>query len=479
VPELDEKYVRRRTAGEGTAPHRAARSTGAAALAQPGKPAPVATRNRPNLTAAPAPVKPLADFQDANPLRRFALFAGLGLVFINFGTVSELLAYVLHINTYLLYVVGPPTIVGVLVTGGIGRTLRGRAAWYWLGFYSLMILATPFSSWPGGSASRVLDYARYSLPLLFVVGGLALTWDEVRKYFNVLAAAAVVTVLASRLFAASDDNGRLTLDSSGSIGNSNDLASHLVIVLPFLLFIVMDPKRKLLLKASLLGVIGYGIWVILGTASRGGLIALVVVFVFMVLRASASQRIVVLVCGIVLAMAVPVLLPAATLARLASLFGGQHEEAQESEDSRSYLFRQSVIFTLQHPLFGVGPEQFSNFEGKTRTAQGQIGEWHATHCAFTQVSSECGIPAAILFLLGIGSAGMTVNRIWRRARQQGFPEISRACLCYMTALVGYLATITFLANAYRFYLPAMIGLAIIIGTAGTRYMDENPRASVS
>jgi hypothetical protein len=43
----------------------------------------------------------------------------------------------------------------------------------------------------------------------------------------------------------------------------------------------------------------------------------------------------------------------------------------------------------------------------------------------------------------------------------------------MAGFLGFLTTITFLANAYRFYLPAMIGLAIAISTAGKRFMDEN------
>jgi O-antigen ligase len=461
VPELDAENARRNAAVQKATAPRSARVT------------PALVKPRPVYGVPAGMAGPLGNFQDANPLRRFTLFAGLGLVFTMFGVLSELLSYVLHVNTYVLYLFGPATIVGVMVTGGIGRTLQHRAAWYWLGFFVLMVLATPFSTWVGGSAAKVMDYARYSFPMLFVAGGVALTWDEVRKYFYVIGGAGLATALASRLFAASDEQGRLVLSSSGTIGKSNDLASHLVIVLPFLAFIATDPKRKALVRFPLLAVIAYGAWVILGTASRGGLIALGVVFLFVLWRASATQRLVVLIAGLVLAITVPLMLPGSIRARLGSLFGGQHEEAQESEESRSYLFTQSLIYTVQHPLFGVGPDQFSNFEGKTSMAQGEHGEWHATHCAFTQVSSECGIPAMICFLLGIGSACLTVNRTWKRARKQRFPEISRACFCYLTAFVGYLVTITFLANAYRFYLPAMIGLAIAISRAGNRYMDEN------
>ena len=38
-------------------------------------------------------------------------------------------------------------------------------------------------------------------------------------------------------------------------------------------------------------------------------------------------------------------------------------------------------------------------------------------------------------------------------------------------MVGFLVAITFLANAYRFYLPAMIGLAISMSFVARRHMS--------
>ncbi len=104
---------------------------------------------------------------------------------------------------------------------------------------------------------------------------------------------------------------------------------------------------------------------------------------------------------------------------------------------RSYLLKQSVVYTWQHPIFGVGLGQFSNFEGKSSLAEGKIGIWHETHNAFTQVSSECGIPASIFFVLGICSALFSVNRIYRRARREGDTEIANASFCYLLSMVGF------------------------------------------
>jgi len=189
-------------------------------------------------------------------------------------------------------------------------------------------------------------------------------------------------------------------------------------------------------------------------------------------RATPAQRILGVGTAVILGITVPLLLPGAAIDRLNSLFGKQHVEASESEDLRATLFRTSLRYTRESPVFGVGPDQFANYEGDESRREGQYGSWHATHCSWTQVSAECGIPALIFFVAGLGSAILMVNRTWREARQKGFTEIANACLCYSLGMVGFLVAISFLANAYRFYFPVMIGLAICMRFAAVRHMAQ-------
>ncbi len=441
----------------------------------------------PTTHAAPAPprlqalakraVPLMQDSEHSNPLRKIAFYFGLGLFFVQFAVLPELIYYITGANTYLLYFVFPPAVIGAVITGGFRRTLRFRASWLWVAFFAWMVLATPFSYWKGGSTARVYDYGRLELPLLLVMGGLATNWKEIRAIFYTIASAAFISVLSARLFTHIDDGGRVSLQSSGSIGNSNDLAAHLLLVLPFLLFIVIDRKKLGVVRYFLLLPIAYGIWVIIGTASRGALIALVTMFLFMLWWATPVQRVLGLVAGVVLAGSMLMLLPGSVLNRLGTLIGQEHSEADESSESRSYLFRTSIKYTLQHPLFGVGPDQFSNYEGNEKVNNGEVGNWHATHCSWTQVSSECGIPAFLFFTLGIGSALLLVNKTWRQARKEGYTEIANACFCYLMAMVGFLVAITFLANAYRFYFPAMIGLAISMRVVAVKQMSARPEQS--
>lgn len=443
-----------------------AKASGAAAvLAPPPVQAPVPPRTDPNKT----------DPYKGEEVSKLVFCFALAALFVRFGVLPEVIAYVTGVNTYLLYVTALPAIVAILLSGGLRRVLRQRAPYFWLAFFGWMVLAVPFSFWPGGSAHLVLDYVRTNLPFLLIAGGMAVRWGQIRAVFYTLAAAAVLNLLTSQYFM-DTTNGRISLTASGTIGNSNDLAAHLLLVLPFLLFVTLDPKRSLFVRIPLMLGIIYGLRVILGTGSRGALIAIGAVLIFMLWQATGAQRVMALGGGIIVTLIFTVALPSMTRSRLGSLFGEEHAEAEESGASRSYLFKQSVLFTIRHPVFGVGPGQFANFEGNLRHSEGKVGNWHETHCSFTQASSEDGVPALIFFVLGLGSAMLAVGRTYRKARKQGNADIANATFCYLLSMVGFLVASSFLSHAYSFYLPVMIGLAGTISFAGNRMLETSGRA---
>jgi hypothetical protein len=422
-----------------------------------------------------------------NPLRRMAFYSSLGFLFLRLTGLSELLLYYTKVKFYLLYVFVPLAIIGTLTTGGIGRTFRQNASKYWMAFFFWMVLATPFSFWKGDSIAVISGYGRFAMVMLFIVAGLAMTWKEIRLLFYTIAAAALVNLGTAQLFAKLDNGGRITLEASGNMGNSNDLAAQFLLVLPFLAFVAMDRARNAFLRIALLPPLAYGAWVVLGTGSRGCMIALGAVFLFVLWRASPAHRIATLVAGIALAVMIPLFLPGSVLTRLGSLVkeegairdnSGESAEALESSAARAYLLKQSLLYTFEHPVFGVGPGQFSNFEGNEKTAEGKHGQWHATHNFLTQVSSECGIPALIFMLLGLSSAILLVNRTYWMARRKGFRDIVNACFCYELAMVGYLCSIVFLAQAYGFYLPTMVGLAIAMSVVAMREMSAQEPSAV-
>jgi O-antigen ligase len=389
--------------------------------------------------------------------------------------LPELILYFAHVNTYLLYITAPPAILSALLMGSVRRTFRARAAYYWMGFFAWMALAAPFSSWPGSSVGTVITYARVEVIFLVLIGGLALNWSEVRLIFRTIGAAAVVNLAATH-FLAQSANGRLSLEASGTIGNPNDLAAQLLMLLPFLMYFMLGRGRSIVLRIPVLGVLLYGIWIILGTASRGGLVGLAVMFLCILIRASLPQKVALVTATGLIALIAMATLPGRTLTRLSTMFGGKDAEALDSSASRQYLFWTSVRFTVQHPVFGVGPGQFSDFEGKTSRSQGYHGNWHEAHCAYTEVSSECGVPAFLFFVGGLGSAVLLVLRTYRTAKREGYLEIANGCFCYLLATAGYLAALAFLSQAYTFKLPALVGLGITLSFAAMRTIETGRAA---
>lgn len=323
-----------------------------------------------------------------------------------------------------------------------------------------------------------MSYARIDWIFLALIGGAALNWNEVRAIFRTIAAAAVVNLAATRLFQ-NAASGRVTLEASGTIGNPNDLAAQLLLVLPFLMFFMLGRGRSIILRIAVPVLLLYGLWAILGTASRGGLVGLAAVFLYVLFNVSLPKKLAMVVACVVLVLAAMTILPAATRNRLGSMFGGKHAEAADSEESRQYLLVKSLQFTIQHPVFGVGPDQFSSYEGKSSRARGLHGNWHATHNAYTQVSSECGVPAAIFFVGGLGSAMLLVLRTRRRAIREGYREIATSCFCYLAGMVGYLVALLFLSQAYSFKLPAMVGLAVTLSFTAMRTMESDRAAQAA
>ncbi|MBZ5725180.1 MAG: O-antigen ligase family protein [Acidobacteriia bacterium] len=419
----------------------------------------------------------------ANPARRLAFFAGLALLFLRLSMLHQILGYVTRVNFYPLYVFGLPALAGVLLSGGLRRTYEGRPAYYWTGFAICMVIAVPFSTWRGGSFGLTLSYLEKDFIMLFVVAGLALTWAECKLMMSCAVLGGLVNVLSAPLFQGGDD-GRLGLEF-GSIANANDYAAHLLFILPFLLWAVLNRGSAKILRVAALFAIAGGAYMVLRTASRGGEIALGVELLAVFLWATATTRLVIGVLAPFLLAASLALMPPATLQRLRSFSTDDplaSQEALESSNARRYLLGKSIEYTFTHPIVGVGPGQFSAYEGGHNTVLGSHGLWHETHNSYTQVSSECGIPALLFFVAGIGSTFLLLRRTYRQARARpDCRDIAVATFCLMVALAGFCTAITFLTFGYFVYLPAMLGLSIAVTRAAriefqTRQLQTVPAA---
>jgi hypothetical protein len=419
-----------------------------------------------------------SDPAEANLIRRFGFRCALFLVFLRFGYIHELLWYELgNTDTYLLFITNTLAIGAALASGSLRRTFVANPARWWFALLMWLLLATFFSTWKTESSSLWLGYLRNDFTILIIIAGLVMTLKECLQVAYTIAFCGLMNVIIGRLLFHSVENGRLSIDF-GSIANSNDFAAHLILVLPFVLFAVLT-KPKLVKAVGILVLIA-GAYLGATTGSRGALISALAVFAFILYRARGFARVAILLGLPVIALIFLTLLPDAIKSRYATLYDDDAAQADrgaaESLESRRYLLQTSLQFTLKNPLFGVGPGEFANSEGREARAQGLHGHWQVSHSSYTQVSSEAGIPGLIFFLGAIFSTFWLISSVERRCRN--VPQLRAPgilAFCMMLSMIGFCVASMFLSLAYTYHLLFLTGFAIALNRAVQKELSRvNP-----
>jgi O-antigen ligase len=199
----------------------------------------------------------------------------------------------------------------------------------------------------------------------------------------------------------------------------------------------------------------------LSTGSRGAFVSAALTLAVVTVVSRPKIKVAILL-GIPLVglIALP-LVPSKSVERLASLFRSSENDttdATASRMARQRLLEQSIALTLSHPVFGVGPGEFMDSEGSLAKASGERGMWHETHNTYTQISSECGIPA---FLCYVGALFLTLKRLWKAGRNSD-PIVATVARVVFTSSFGFAVAFFFLSHAYDFPVLVSGGLSIAI-----------------
>ena len=128
-------------------------------------------------------------------------------------------------------------------------------------------------------------------------------------------------------------------------------------------------------------------------------------------------------------------------------------------ETRKYLLKRSLIITLKNPIFGVGPGQFITVEADMAKAEGVRPSWHVSHNSYTEVSSEVGIPGAVLFIAMIVTAYRSLTRMRKRGPDY---KLRRMAFYTQMALLMMIVGAFFQSLAYAGILYPLIGLSIVL-----------------
>jgi O-antigen ligase len=389
----------------------------------------------------------------------------IAFIYARFSFIHEFLAGYFWIDFHILLIIGSLAMLTCLASGQLLSGLSSPAVRVWVAFFGFMCVASVFSTWRGNSVDVLSAYARTNMPLLLLIPGVAVTGAEIKKIINTIAYAGATTIVLGR-FSDSFTSGRLEIETAaGTIQNPNDFAALLILILPAIAYWTFQKDRNLFLRIAGIGLMGLGAVELVGTGSRGALVALMAMGAYLLVRGSTKLRLALIVGVPLLIGAILPFAPSSALDRMTSLVASKETvEAAESREARIALFNASIDITFHHPLFGIGPGEFMDYQGGMAAAKGQHGMWHQTHNGYTQISSECGLPAALCFLAGIF---MTMRSL-RRSTKANIPFISGIARTFSVMMVGYAVCLIFLSQAYSFVPPVLCAIALAI----ERYVES-------
>lgn len=385
-------------------------------------------------------------------------------LFEKMGYLHEVIFIFIGSSLYLVWLLGLPAVFLAGFSGAIRRTFSYGSAKLWLALQLWLFLIVPMSTWRGESLTSAISYLQVTFPLIFIIGGLPVTIQDLKRFVYAISLSTISSVLLGRsLSKTGSDSSRLEL-AIGSMGNSNDFAAHILFILP-LLFLIVFSKSSWLLKAVSGLLIVFLLIAAAQSGSRGAMLAAGVGMIFVFLRGPVKTKATMIFLAPILVVALFASLPASLIERYSTIFTGDNSgstEADESSRMRRYLFDKSIEYTLANPIFGVGTNQFPNVEGGDAKRRGENGVWKVTHNSYTQVSSETGLVGLILFSAALIATFRTFNRLYR-LRFRPEPEakwIASLAFYLMLSQLMYCFALIFLSLAYSPQLIVLAGLAI-------------------
>ena len=360
----------------------------------------------------------------------------------------------------------------VVLSGAFVPAFRSRIGKFLTGFTALMVLSLVFSVWKGGSFPLVKSVWMTAFILFVAVAGLITSLDQLRRaLYSVAFGTLLLCVLA--LGFGTTVYGRLFLPQ-GKFANPNDLAQALLIGIPFW-WLVTRNVRAALPRILAYAAVAIVLFTLIKTGSRGALVAVTVGLVILFLRSSMGGKMRLVVAGFIGLLLIAALMPGTLLTRYQTLFdsreevdGGEEaqslESASASIESRKKLLLHSLQLTLRHPLLGVGPGMFSVAEDALARSQGaRRGAWLETHNSYTQISSEVGIPALILYLAALLTGLRGTARIYRQARARaGLEQTANIALGLNFSLAMFMVTSLFASVAYHSMVTVLSGFTVAL-----------------
>lgn len=316
--------------------------------------------------------------------------------------------------------------------------------------------------------NRAASYQNFTdLMKIFIMFFVAVGLVDTRWRLRVLA----ITIVIALGWVAIDLNQRYVLMGQRHIAiyghgglDNNGLAALMVMAIPFCLFL-FETEKKWYLKWPPLLLLPAMIHVVLFSMSRGGMLGLIVIAPFLLLRTRHRWKGALL--GLVLVGLAFRLAGPEVRSRFLSI---ERHETDASAQGRLISWGLALDVMRDYPLLGAGPRGFNQVAERYNPEFAK----RSVHNQILQTGADLGAPAAAALVVALGAALWRMRNVRRRCREDDFAYNLAGCL--QTSLIGYLTVGVFLTLGTVEF--SYIVLAMVVGlwevTAGQEALAKAP-----
>ncbi len=393
----------------------------------------------------------------------------LGFILFSFFRLHEAYPFLEPLKLPMLLALGTISVLGA-------HFLTRRIQPYWrpeLSWLSWFFLHTTVAMFFSAGRPVAMAYWTDTFVKIYIMV-FAIAWlTTTPRRFNAAGASFILAGAAVSLIAISNsiqgiglvEGSRVTIGRAvGSVlGDPNDLS--LVLLFPMAFSVSFIVTRQIGALNRTVGVLGFGLifWAIMCTQSRGGLLGIMAILGLFGLRVIKSKALLLAIGGI----GALGLFAAAGISSRSSGGAGESGLVDESAAGRFNAWECAFWMAFDHPLFGVGIDNFRYNYYAYSTMLGTFeGLAKAVHSTWFAVLSEGGFLGFALFMTLTVKTVRLAFRVLKRldmaqAAGVAVPPAAMAMAAAMPAgMLSFIASGSFLTQAFTWPLYILVALTV-------------------
>jgi len=320
----------------------------------------------------------------------------------------------------------------------------------------VVLIAIPFSVWPGGTTRFVYETYIRLIILYFLIVTTVNSINRLKVLIGLVVILSVFLALdaAYKYIIGDFTRGRVYGMGSGLFSDPNDLALGLVMAMPFSFYICVSQRKvwKKFIFGALFFIILYAT---ITTYSRAGFLGIIVVGSLIFWDLLKRKKTIILMVVMSCIFIVYAIAPPGYTDRIYTIFYTD-EDRTGSAQERLFILETGWEAFKQRPLLGAG---LSSFEVMYYEISKESGGWKASHNTYLQVLVETGILGFSLFILLIYYGFNNLNIVRKTLVKNGsdvenlsfYAEAARVSFC------GFLIVAFFLSQAWTLHLYYLLG----------------------